>query len=136
MANFYTYTPENLIELIESKNENLDIWLDERLKKEIELSKPTDADIGFAGKRSVQRLAEECAKLLPPDRIFCGKQQLLAVVKAFALHWAFAISSCGKSYKCCCGPANKKKSPKVSPPRKRKVKDSMKKEECPFVIKY
>jgi hypothetical protein len=82
MANFYTYTPENLIELIESKNENLDIWLDERLKKEIELSKPTDADIGFAGKRSVQRLAEECAKLLPPDRIFLRQA---------------AVASCGKS---------------------------------------
>jgi hypothetical protein len=95
---FHMYKPENFLALIAEKSESQDAWLDAALKNEIK------QDIDQAGECNVERLAEECGKVFPPNRIFCCKFQLQAMVRLFALRWGFAVVINGKSLKCIYGP--------------------------------
>jgi hypothetical protein len=138
---FHRYKPENFLALIAEKNESQDAWLDAALKNEIKQSQPWGTDIDPAGKCNVERLAEECAKVFPPNRVFCCKFQLQAMVRLFALRWGFAVAINGKSFKCFYGPSDKKnesgENSKVDPSKRRKVKDSLKSMiQCPFTIKF
>jgi hypothetical protein len=133
------YTPEIFLQHIADGNNDLDVWLDAAMKDEIKLSRPRATDIGSDGQRSAERLAEECAKLFPPGRVFCCKKQLVAMAKTFAIPWAFKVTVAGKSSKCFyASPEIKgKKTPAVSPSNRRKGKGSPKKAiKCPFVIKW
>lgn len=138
---FYVYKPESFLALIAEKNESQDAWLDAALKNEIKQSQPRGTDINPAGECNVERLAKECAKVFPPNRIFCCKFQMQAMVRIFALQWGFSVAISGKSFKCLYGPSDKKstsgENSKVCTSKRRKVRDTLKSViQCPFTIKF
>jgi hypothetical protein len=140
-STFHMYKPETFLALIAEKNESQDAWLDAALKSEIKHSQPWGTDIDLAGECNVERLAEECAKVFPPNRVFCCKFQLQAMLRIFALRWGFTVARSGSSFKCLYGPSDKKnesgENSKVSPDKRRKVKNSLKSViQCPFTIKF
>lgn len=79
-----TFTPDNYRELIKADNKNLDVWLDAAMVDELKRSQPQESDsMSSNGERSAERLAEECSKLFPRNRVFCCKNQLVVLMKAF-----------------------------------------------------
>lgn len=134
------YTPNNFDELIESKAKG-SAWLDSHLAQEIELSKPNTNDIGEDGQRNVERIAEECGNFFFPDREFCCKSQLHAMLDSFATNWAFSVATGGSKLKCSFAPPDKPSASgaksNVSPKKRRKITISLKQNmQCPFAINY
>ena len=129
------FIPINHCELLSCRVKGIE-WLSPTMMNEVKAVGPKSTDIDSNCERNVVKLAEQCACIFYPGRIFCNDLQLQAMLKEFSKAWGFEISREGNSFRCHF--ADTKKKPKTaSPSKQRQSKKSAKSSiKCPFIIRF
>jgi hypothetical protein len=133
------YEPENVDFYNTEKgyHRKLD-WLSPEMKGEVDSHNPAAEDWDDQGRVNKERLAIEAAAIFYKGRLFRNYLQANQMASRFALAWGFHCATAAISIVCSCAKPNSADYVSAVPPdqqRPIRKENSLKKIECPFVIK-